>query len=281
MLVRDIMTTDLITVDKDRNLKEVLALMRQHNITKVPVVEAGRLVGVITDGRIADKLGRIHNRDIQTSTLHASSVMEKDFLVAHPDEPLETLLKDVGEPGLTMVPVVQGHKLVGVVTKADLLRLVDIDQPVSAIMKTELRSVGAEERLVHARRLLLDHDIARLPVLRNGRIEGIIAEHEIATAFAMFKEADAHVQKASIRDLQVGPYMRRQVVTCTPETTVREAARIMMDGGVGGLPVVAPNGVIQGIVTRTDLIRAFLEHQRLHPRAPGQRLQLAPPAASA
>jgi len=257
MNVRDVMSTDLITVDKDRNLKDVLALMEQHHITKIPVTEAGNLVGIVTDGKIADKLGRQHNKGVQTTTLRASSVMEKDFVVAHPDEALENLLADVGKPGLTIIPVVQGKKLVGVVTKANLLRLVKSDAKLSSIMKKELRSVSPDERLVHARRLLLDHDIARLPVLDGGKVAGIIAEHEIANAFAGFKNADAHVQKASIRDLEVGPYMRRKVITGKPDMTAKQAAQHMLDNHVGALMVVDGRGQVQGIVTRTDLIRTF------------------------
>ncbi len=258
MNVRDVMTTVLVTVGKDRNLKEVLHLMEQNRITKLPVVDdSGNLLGIVTDGCIADKLGREHNKGIQTSTLHASSVMEKDFLVAHPDEPLAALLKDVGKPGLTMVPVCQGKRLVGILTKADLLKFVKSDAALSSFMKKELRSVSAEERLIHARRLLIDHDIARLPVLRNGKLEGIIAEHEIAGAFADLKQADAHVQRVNLRDLQVGPYMRRKVVTGRPEMSAKEAAAVMLKEHVGALPIVDGSGTIQGIVTRTDLIRTF------------------------
>ncbi len=257
MNVRDVMSTDLVTVDKDRNLKDVLALMEQHRITKIPVTEDGDLVGIVTDGKIADKLGRQHNKGVQTSTLRASGVMEKDFVMAHPDEALENLLADVGKPGLTMIPVVQGKKLLGVVTKANLLHLVKSDAKLSSLMKKELRSVSPDERLVHARRLLLDHDIARLPVLEGGKVAGIIAEHEIANAFAGFKQADAHVQKASIRDLQVAPYMKRKVVTAKGDMSAKDAAQLMLKNQVGGLPVVDSRGVIEGIVTRTDLIRTF------------------------
>jgi CBS domain-containing protein len=257
MNVRDVMSTDLVTVDKDRNLKDVLALMDEHKITKIPVTEDGELVGIVTDGRIADKLGQYHNKGLQTSRLHASSVMEKDFVVAHPDEDLSSLLADVGKPGLTMIPVVQGRRLVGVVTKANLLHLVRSEVRVQQIMRRELKSVAPGERLVHARRLLLDNDIARLPVLVEGKVAGILAENEIARAFAEFKGADAHVQKANVRDLEVGPYMRRAVVTGKATMTAREAAQRMMDEHVGALPIVDPRGVVEGIVTRTDLIRTF------------------------
>lgn len=257
MNVRDVMSTDLVTVDKDRSLKDVLDLMAKHHVTKIPVVDGGDLVGIITDGKIADKLGRAHNKGLQTPRLHASSVMEKDFIVAHPDEDLKNLLADVGKPGLTMIPVVQGKKLVGVVTKADLLRLVESDVQLLRIMKTELKSVAPGERLVHARRLLIDNDIARLPVLENGKVAGILSEHEIARAFADFKGADAHVQKASVRDLEVGPYMRRKVVSAKGSMTAKEAAKRMLDENVGALPVVDARGIVEGIVTRTDLIRTY------------------------
>src|SRR5688572_27712346 len=269
MNVRDIMTTTPITVDKDRNLKDVLATMRQHNITKIPVTDAGRLVGVVSDGKIVDKLGRMHNRNVQTTTMHASSVMEKDFIVAHPDEPLDNLLADVGKPGLTMVPVVQGNKLVGIVTKANLLHLVKSEAKVSSIMRKEVHAVSPEERLVHARRLLLDNDIARLPVVEGGKVRGVIAEYEIAEAFAGFKQADAHVQRANIRDLQVAPYMRRDVVAVSPDASANDAAKLMLERQVGGLPVVDGRGILQGIVTRTDLIRTFA------PAPPARRLLVA------
>jgi CBS domain-containing protein len=278
MNVRDVMSTDLVTVDKDRNLKDVLALMAQHHITKIPVTEGGDLVGIVTDGKIVDKLGREHNKGVQTSTLRASGVMEKDFIVAHPDEALENLLADVGKPGLTMVPVVQGKRLVGVVTKANLLHLVKSDAKLSSIMKTELRSVSPDERLVHARRLLLDHDIARLPVLQGGKVAGIIAEHEIANAFAGFKQADAHVQKASIRDLQVANFMRRKVVTAKGDMSAKDAAQLMLKNEVGGLPVVDSRGIIEGIVTRTDLIRTYAPVPTAQARVPAKKA--APKAAA-
>lgn len=258
MKVRDVMTTELITVDKDRNLKDVLTLMDQHKITKLPVVDAqGRLLGVVTDGKIADKLGRAHNKHIQTGTLRASSVMEKNCLVAHPDEALETLLADVGKPGLTMIPVVKGEMIVGVVTKSDLLQLVDSTKTLSSVMAREIKAVGATERLVHARRMILDHDVARLPVLDGGRLQGIIAEHEIANAFAGFKLADESVQKAMVRELNVGDYMVRNVVTASPEMTCVDAARMMRERHVGALPILNGEGTIQGIVTRTDLIKTY------------------------
>lgn len=257
MKVSDVMSRDPITVDKDRNLKDVLHLMEHHHVTKIPVVDDGKLVGIVTDGCIADKLGRAHNKGTQTGTFHATSVMEKDFLRAHPDEDLANLLSDVGKPGLTMIPVCKGDQLVGVVTKADLLPLVKSDAAVADVMTQQLHAVGKDERLVHARRLLLDHDIARLPVLEGGQVTGIIVEHEIANTLAGFKSADNSVQKATVRDITVGQAMRSNVVTAGMDISAAAAAQMMLDHHVGALPIVDGSGTIQGIVTRTDLIQNF------------------------
>ena len=80
MKVKDLMTKEIISVDKDVDLKRVLDLMKKHNITKIPVLEDKKIVGVITDNIIAYKLGSIRKRSISTSRLHASSVTEKNIL---------------------------------------------------------------------------------------------------------------------------------------------------------------------------------------------------------
>ena len=53
MKVKEVMTKDVICVDKDVDLKHVLDLMKKHEITKIPVVEDKKLIGMITDNRIA------------------------------------------------------------------------------------------------------------------------------------------------------------------------------------------------------------------------------------
>ena len=59
MKVKEVMTKNVITVDKDVDLKYVLHLMKKHEITKIPVVEDKKLIGMVTDNIIAYKLGSI------------------------------------------------------------------------------------------------------------------------------------------------------------------------------------------------------------------------------
>ena len=91
MKVKEIMTTDIITIDKDVELKHVLTLMKKNEITKIPVLEDKKLIGMVTDNIIAYKLGSIRKRGVPPSRLHASSVTEKNIERISPDTEIKTI----------------------------------------------------------------------------------------------------------------------------------------------------------------------------------------------
>ncbi len=258
MKMRDVMTDQVITVGKNDDLKHVMDLMEKHNITKVPVLSDGKLVGIVTDNTIAKKLGSSRKRGVKPSGIHASSVMDKDFEIAHPDAPVEEWLPKVGLPGLTMIPVVTKGKLVGVHTKANLLHLVDSDEPITTIMNNPVKTVTPDDRLVHARRLLLDNKIARVPVVEAGRVIGILHEAQIAQAFAaLLKDVPFEHQQARSRELIARDWMKTPVITANNDITVNQAAKIMLKNDIGGLPILDENQQLGGWVTRTDLAKTI------------------------
>lgn len=256
--VRDVMTDQVITVGKNDDLRHVMELMEKNNVTKVPVVDNGKLVGIVSDNTIAKKLGSVRKRGVKPSGIHASSVMEKDFEIAHPDATLDDLLPKVGLAGLTMIPVVSKGELVGVHTKANLLHLVSSTEPVQSVMTREVHAVAPDDRLVHARRLLIDNDIARIPVVEEAQVIGILSEAEIAKAFAMLlHEVPFEHQQNRARNLVVRDFMKTPVVTADLGMDAKQVAEKMIEEQVGGLPVVDGDGRLHGMVTRTDLARTI------------------------
>lgn len=257
MKVKDVMTKDVIYVDKDVNLRQVLKLMKKHDITKIPVVENKKLVGVITDNIIALKLGSIRNKGVPASRLHASSVTDKVFETVTPDTDVKTILKKVGEPGPTMLNVVVNGHLVGVVTKADLLPLVKGDTRLSDIMNKKVIMVSSDDRVIHARRIMIDENIARLPVVDDGKLVGIISDTEIAFALADIKRSfSLGRQKHHLDELLVGDVMKTPAIWTTPNMSITDAANIMMKHNIGFLPILS-NNRIEGVVTRTDLLKTI------------------------
>ena len=254
MKVKDIMTKDVITVDKDVNLTYVLNLMKKHEITKIPVVEHKKLIGMVTDNVIAYKLGSIRKRGVPASRLHASSVTDKNVECISPDTDVKTILKKVGKPGPTMLCIVENDNLVGVITKADLLPLVDSKKQIREIMKKELHIVSPVDRVIHARRIMIDQDIARLPVVNQGELVGMISDNEIAFALASVKKSfPLGRQKHKLDELLVQDVMKIPALWTEPNTTATDAASIMLKKNVGALPLIE-KGKIVGIVSRTDLL---------------------------
>jgi len=257
MKVKEIMTTEVISVDKDVDLKYVMKVMKKHNITKIPILEEKKLIGVVTDNSIAVKLGGIRSRGVPAARLHASSVLDKDVEIVHPDDDVSELLAKVGEPGPTMLIVMEDDEMVGVVTKADLLSLVDSSQPVSEIMRPEIHSVSPDDRIIHARRRMIDENIARLPVINNGILIGMISDVDIAFSLAKVKKLfPLGKQKHQLDELLVNDVMKTPVISGEVTSSVKEIAELMMEHQIGSIPITE-NDKIVGIVSRTDVLKTI------------------------
>jgi len=257
MKVEEVMTKEVVSVDKDVDLKYVMELMKKHEITKIPVLENKKLVGVVSDNIIAYKLGSIRKKGIPASRLHASSVTDRNIDCIKPETEVQTILKKVGKPGPTMLCVTDNSNLLGVVTKADLLPLVKSKKQVRQVMENKIFTVSSDDRVIHARRILIDEDVARIPVVDNGRLVGMISDNEIAFALAEVKKSfRLGRQKHKLDELTVGEVMKTPAIWTTPNMTAEDAAKIMIKNNLGALPLIENDKII-GIVSRTDLLKTI------------------------
>jgi len=259
MKVKEFMTKKVIVVDKDVDLKYVLDLMKKHNITKIPVVENKKLMGMITDNNIVYKLGSIRKKGIPASRLHASSVIDKEIDCISPNTDVDTILKKVGKPGPTILCVVENDMLVGVITKADLLPLVNSKKQLIEIMNKKIHTVSSDDRVIHARRIMINEDIARLPVVDQGNLVGMISDNEISFALAKIKKSfSIGKQKHRLDELLVKDVMKKPAIWASPMMTVTEASHEMLKKNIGALPIIKNDKLI-GIVSRTDLLNTITQ----------------------
>lgn len=116
---------------------------------------------------------------------------------------------------------------------------------VREVMTREVLTIGPETPCDKARHLLDEHRIRHLPVVAGGRLVGMVSDRDVRSA---------PVQSSGVI---AGRIMTADPVTVTSETRVEHAARLMLDGHFGSLPVADGNALV-GIVTYTDLLRAFV-----------------------
>jgi acetoin utilization protein AcuB len=127
-----------------------------------------------------------------------------------------------------------------------------------------------------ALKIMRDNKVRRLPVLNNkGALVGIVSERDLlfaspspATSLSIY---ELHYLMSRIK---VANVMTTEVITVTEDTPLEEAARIMADNRIGGLPVER-KGDLVGIITETDLFKIFLE--LLGAREMGVRLTMLVP----
>jgi len=101
--------------------------------------------------------------------------------------------------------------------------------------------------------------IRRAPIIKGGKMVGIVSEKDLLNASpSPATTLSVWEMNYLLSKLTVSEVMTKDVITVTEDTPIEEAARIMADNKIGGLPVVKGTRVV-GIITETDLFKLFLE----------------------
>ncbi len=121
-------------------------------------------------------------------------------------------------------------------------------------------TVKKETTAPEARELMKREKIHRLPVIDDkGHLLGVITEKDILYAWpSPASTLDVWEVSTLLSRLKVGEIMTPNPMTCAPSMPVEEAARILSENKIGGLPVVE-DGVLTGIITESDLFKIFIE----------------------
>ncbi|MEM2242206.1 MAG: CBS domain-containing protein [Candidatus Bathyarchaeia archaeon] len=119
LLVKDVMITDVVTVEPNVNVRRAVRAMNDFEIGCLIVVEAGRVVGVLTE---RDVLKRVVDEGRNPDKTLVKEVMSKPPITINPDADLEDAIELMFKHKIKKLPVVENGKLVGLVTFTDLVR---------------------------------------------------------------------------------------------------------------------------------------------------------------
>ena len=132
---------------------------------------------------------------------------------------------------------------------------------VSRSMTRKVITVEPDDGIFKAQELMAANTIRHLPVIQpDGRLIGIVTDRDIRSAlpYKFFKEFPREEEKKNFSELKIKNIMSKDPITISPTSTIQDALVMIQDARVGALPVVDENGILKGIISVRDLLRAFI-----------------------
>lgn len=131
------------------------------------------------------------------------------------------------------------------------------------LVKNRMRSrpitVTPDDTLADALRLTRKHRIRHLPVvLATGELVGILSDRDIRLAMPSPLTVSDEERAGFLESTPIGAVMTREVITASPLETIEDAARMLHRHRISSLPVVNARGDLEGILTETDILHAFV-----------------------
>ncbi len=118
--VRDIMTAEVVTLRRDVSIEEASDMIIHHRHMGYPVVEGGEMIGIFTFSDLAN----VPKANWRTTKV--GDVMSKNLIVCSPGEEAMNALTNMYKNGIGRLPVVEDGKLVGIISKTDVFRMIEI-----------------------------------------------------------------------------------------------------------------------------------------------------------
>jgi acetoin utilization protein AcuB len=128
MRIRDMMTRNPMTVESETLVMDAQKIMKENGIRRLPVVDKGKLVGIITKHDLLEASPSpatslsVHELNYLLSKMKVKEIMKKNPLTLTPDTPFEEALKIGQEKKIGAFPVVENGKVVGIATESDIVR---------------------------------------------------------------------------------------------------------------------------------------------------------------
>jgi len=262
MRVSQIMSSPALTIDKDLSLVDAIDIIKKNEVSRLVVLQNGRIVGVMTEKDIVRDLGSARVYNLPLGRMHVSSVMTSNPITVAPDVMAKRAAELMLDHDISGLPVVEGDKLAGMITKLDFAKVcINYDDVyVGQVMQSSPTTVSPGERVVHVRRLLLEEDLLAAPVMEGRELVGIVTMRDVLMKLVAFQEVVPDQYKSGrIRNLLVEDVMTQPAAMIRTDEMLPHAANLMFEKRFSSLPVVNLEDELVGLLTKTELTEVARE----------------------
>lgn len=216
-----LMTRDLITITPDSDLQTAASMLLEHNIRRLPVVDDGKLVGLIT---VADLVGTVADMTID---FPIKNYVDSKVFAVYSETPLPVIARIMELSGLKAVPVLDGNlELIGILSDRDIIAASVIEDTV------EMSNMSAGS----------DDDAWTWESMRD-------------TMSIYYSVSRIKVPN----NLIVKDVMVREPITATYISSVSDCARKMKRSRIDQLPIINSNRKLQGFLRDRDLLKPLMD----------------------
>ena len=260
MLVKDIMDRSYPSLYADELATKARAILRETGIRILPVIDdEHRLIGIVTRSDLMTITSSV-------SPIRVQGIMSQPRFTATLNMPAEKAVRQMLKLDEWYSPVVKSEQerfYMGVLglenyVSAVINRGVEaLFRPISEIMSTNVVTCSPEDEIDNVWRIMMKKSFAGLPVVKKGRVVGIITQKDLLDSGAAFPGFEAKRGRFKSPP-KVASVMRVPVITLKPNSLIREAAKLIIEKNIGRIPIVNDKGELVGIVDREDIVKALL-----------------------
>lgn len=126
-------------------------------------------------------------------------------------------------------------------------------------MSQKVITVDEEDSMQDAMKLMKQHGIRMLPVLKGGNLVGVLTDRDLKRASASDATTlDVHELLYLISKIKVKSIMSKNPISVPPELTIEETAEVLLNNKISGVPVVDEKGRVVGTITQSDVFRVMI-----------------------
>ena len=269
-----IATRDVISVPPTTSIMGAVEQMTKCGFRRLPVTDAGtkKLRGIVTSGDVINfmgggdkyKLVQVKHSGNLLSAVNENvrTIMTQQIVTLSHDATIHEAVAEIVGKKIGGLPIVDNDGVLeGIVTERDVMRVLGAQQSplkVEDIMSTSLRVTDPDCPIATVTHDMTKYRFRRLPVVSDDVLYGIVTATDLMSYLGS-REVFTRLTTGNVSEVMALPIrtlINGNLWTTTPDRSINEAAREMLEKNIGALPVIEDSRLI-GLVTEFDLVRAF------------------------
>lgn len=273
-------TASVVTLSKENTIHDALYLMQKNSIKRIVITEKDIPIGIVTERDIGNFL-EFDKTTRNLDEIVLIEIMSQNLVTVSSDLPdvLSQCAIRMDTFQISSVVITnETGKLIGITTKSDLVKDFAIRYPrtykVKDYMSKRIMTCRKSDSLYFGLDMLNKNKISRLVVTDNdGKAMGLVTYDSFLRNSNYFKNPSRNylLPEDSGKGMTVGDIIGSELITVTSEDDLVKAANLMIEYKVSGIPVVDANDDLKGVISATDIVKAYTEvetHKRLAKKDP-------------